>query len=52
VSIAAPAGPNGAGATDGRTRRRPYNAAVHRFFAPSLDPGDEAVTLPRDESEA
>jgi 16S rRNA (uracil1498-N3)-methyltransferase len=24
---------------------------VHRFFAPSLDPGDEAVTLPRDEAE-
>jgi len=24
---------------------------VHRFFAPSLDPGDEAVTLPRDEGE-
>jgi 16S rRNA (uracil1498-N3)-methyltransferase len=24
---------------------------VHRFFAPDLDPGDEAVTLPRDESE-
>ena len=31
--------------------RRPYNAQVHRFFAPSLDPGDEAVTLPRDEGE-
>ena len=25
--------------------------SVHRFFAPSLDPGDEAVTLPRDEAE-
>ncbi len=25
--------------------------AVHRFFAPNLDPGDEAVTLPHDESE-
>ena len=25
--------------------------AVHRFFAPSLDPGDETVTLPREESE-
>ena len=25
--------------------------AVHRFFAPSLDPGDEAVTLPREEGE-
>jgi len=24
---------------------------VHRFFAPALDPGDETVTLPRDESE-
>jgi 16S rRNA (uracil1498-N3)-methyltransferase len=24
---------------------------VHRFFAPALDPGDEAVTLPRDEAE-
>ena len=24
---------------------------MHRFFAPSLDPGDEAVTLPRDEGE-
>lgn len=24
---------------------------MHRFFAPALDPGDEAVTLPRDESE-
>jgi 16S rRNA (uracil1498-N3)-methyltransferase len=24
---------------------------VHRFFAPALDPGDEAVTLPRDEGE-
>jgi 16S rRNA (uracil1498-N3)-methyltransferase len=24
---------------------------VHRFFAPSLDPGDEIVTLPRDEAE-
>jgi len=24
---------------------------VHRFFAPSLDPGDERVTLPRDEGE-
>jgi 16S rRNA (uracil1498-N3)-methyltransferase len=24
---------------------------VHRFFAPSLDPGDEAVTLPCDEGE-
>jgi 16S rRNA (uracil1498-N3)-methyltransferase len=23
---------------------------VHRFFAPSLDPGDETVTLPRDEA--
>jgi 16S rRNA (uracil1498-N3)-methyltransferase len=25
--------------------------AVHRFFAPALDPGDHAVTLPRDEGE-
>jgi 16S rRNA (uracil1498-N3)-methyltransferase len=24
---------------------------VHRFFAPSLDPGDETVELPRDEAE-
>ena len=24
---------------------------VHRFFAPALDPGDEVVTLPRDEAE-
>jgi 16S rRNA (uracil1498-N3)-methyltransferase len=24
---------------------------VHRFFAPTLDPGDERVTLPRDEGE-
>jgi 16S rRNA (uracil1498-N3)-methyltransferase len=24
---------------------------VHRFFAPNLDPGDEAVTLPRSEAE-
>jgi 16S rRNA (uracil1498-N3)-methyltransferase len=24
---------------------------VHRFFAPSLDPGDETVTLPKDEAE-
>jgi 16S rRNA (uracil1498-N3)-methyltransferase len=24
---------------------------VHRFFAPSLDPGDETVTLPREEAE-
>jgi 16S rRNA (uracil1498-N3)-methyltransferase len=24
---------------------------VHRFFAPSLDPGDETVVLPRDEAE-
>jgi 16S rRNA (uracil1498-N3)-methyltransferase len=28
-----------------------YNPPVHRFFAPNLDPGDEAVTLPHDESE-
>jgi 16S rRNA (uracil1498-N3)-methyltransferase len=25
--------------------------SVHRFFAPSLDPGDETVVLPRDESQ-
>ncbi len=30
---------------------RSYNPPVHRFFAPSLDPGDETVMLPRDESE-
>src|SRR6185369_4827296 len=24
---------------------------VHRFFAPTLDPGDETVTLPKDEAE-
>src|ERR1043166_7886680 len=24
---------------------------MHRFFAPGLDPGDESVTLPRDEAE-
>src|SRR5437660_1208946 len=24
---------------------------MHRFFAPALDPGDEEVTLPRDEAE-
>ena len=24
---------------------------MHRFFAPSLDPGDETVSLPRDEAE-
>ncbi len=29
----------------------PYNATVHRFFAPTLDAGDEAVALPRDEAE-
>jgi 16S rRNA (uracil1498-N3)-methyltransferase len=28
-----------------------FNFAVHRFFAPSLDPGDEMVLLPRDEGE-
>lgn len=32
--------------------QRPYNfSAVHRFFAPALDPGDEAVALPKDEAE-
>lgn len=30
---------------------RTYNRPVHRFFAPSLDPGDETVVLPRDEAE-
>jgi 16S rRNA (uracil1498-N3)-methyltransferase len=25
--------------------------SVHRFFAPALDPGDEAIDLPRDEAE-
>jgi 16S rRNA (uracil1498-N3)-methyltransferase len=25
--------------------------SIHRFFAPSLDPGDETTTLPRDEAE-
>jgi 16S rRNA (uracil1498-N3)-methyltransferase len=33
----------------------PYNSvtvsSIHRFFAPSLDPGDETTTLPRDEAE-
>jgi len=24
---------------------------VHRFFAPSLDPGDETTVLPKDEAE-
>jgi 16S rRNA (uracil1498-N3)-methyltransferase len=32
-------------------KRRPYNRAVHRFFAPSFDPGDETVLLPREEAE-
>ena len=32
-------------------RRLRYNSPVHRFFAPALDPGDETVTLPRDEAE-
>ncbi len=26
-------------------------SSIHRFFAPSLDPGDETTTLPRDEAE-
>ena len=30
---------------------RPYNRAVHRFFAPALDSGDDIVTLPREEAE-
>jgi len=29
----------------------PYNRDVHRFFAPSLDAGDETVVLPREEAE-
>ena len=28
-----------------------YNSRVHRFFAPTLDPGDELVALPREEGE-
>jgi 16S rRNA (uracil1498-N3)-methyltransferase len=28
-----------------------YDPAVHRFFAPSFDPGDETVVLPKDEAE-
>jgi len=28
-----------------------YDATVHRFFTPSLDPGDETVVLPKDEAE-
>jgi 16S rRNA (uracil1498-N3)-methyltransferase len=28
-----------------------YNPAVHRFFAPSMDPGDETATLPREEAQ-
>jgi 16S rRNA (uracil1498-N3)-methyltransferase len=28
-----------------------YDLAVHRFFAPSLDAGDETVLLPKDEAE-
>jgi len=28
-----------------------FNPAVHRFFAPSFDAGDETVVLPRDEAE-
>ena len=34
-----------------RLRRSPYNFGVHRFFAPTLDPGDELVALPREEGE-
>jgi 16S rRNA (uracil1498-N3)-methyltransferase len=30
---------------------RSYNSDVHRFYAPSLDPGDETVALARDEAE-
>ena len=29
----------------------PYNSGVHRFFAPTLDLGDETVMLPKDEAE-
>jgi 16S rRNA (uracil1498-N3)-methyltransferase len=29
----------------------PYNPGVHRFYAPTLDPGDETVLLPRAEGE-
>jgi 16S rRNA (uracil1498-N3)-methyltransferase len=32
-------------------RPQPIIRSVHRFFAPSLDLGDEHVTLPRDEGE-
>src|SRR3954471_24017823 len=28
-----------------------FNSQVHRFFAPTLDPGDETVVLPRSEGE-
>jgi 16S rRNA (uracil1498-N3)-methyltransferase len=28
-----------------------FNASMHRFFAPMLDPGDETVVLPREEGE-
>lgn len=31
--------------------RTPIIQSVHRFFAPSLDSGDETVALPRDEAE-
>src|SRR5688572_26870465 len=30
---------------------RIYNLAVHRFFAPDLDPANDTVVLPRDEAE-
>jgi 16S rRNA (uracil1498-N3)-methyltransferase len=33
------------------TITRPYNPGVHRFYAPTLDPGDETVLLPRAEGE-
>jgi 16S rRNA (uracil1498-N3)-methyltransferase len=29
----------------------PYNPLVHRFFAPTLDPGDGTLVLPKEESE-
>src|SRR5262245_45966040 len=36
-----------------RLMQCPYNSSVsvHRFFAPSFDPGDEMVVLPREESD-
>lgn len=34
-----------------RGTRNLYNRPVHRFFAPSFDPGDETVVLSKDEGE-